>query len=160
MSTLVQRYIAALGGNDTDLLDEIYDENVVLYTPFAWGLSGRAHVKGFVAAMHQAHPGLGVTLHDEFSSPDGGRICVRFTIHWRNTGSFLGKDPTGTSGAASEIHTLRLSSGRIIEQFAAHNTLSLTSLQLNAFGMPIPENTADPAPALLSVGSGVPVAGG
>jgi predicted ester cyclase len=157
MSQLVEKYITALGTNDAELLDELYDENVVLYSPFSWELRGRAHVKGFVAAMHQAYPGLGVTLHDEFASEDGSRVSVRFTIHWHNTGSFMGNEPTGTSGTASEVHTFRVAAGRIVEQFAAHNTLGLTRLQLNTFGLPLPEKTADPAPALLVAGDEVAV---
>ncbi|WP_131735439.1 ester cyclase [Actinomadura roseirufa] len=152
MTTLVQLYIEALGTHDTAALDGLYAEDVVLYTPFGWGVRGRDQVKFFIGAVHAPHPGLRVTLHDEFASGDGARMSFRFTIHWHNTGSFGGHEPTGEKGTASEIHTVRVVDGRIAEQWAGHNSLGLTLLQLRAWGMEPPAETMDPAPVIVAAG--------
>ena len=40
--TLPERFVRALGMGDQALLDEVYDPDVVLYTPLAWPIRGRA----------------------------------------------------------------------------------------------------------------------
>jgi hypothetical protein len=60
------------------------------YTPLAWRLRGRDAVKAFVEQFHAANPGLRVTPHDEFSSPDRSRVCFRFVIHFQDTGRSTG----------------------------------------------------------------------
>ncbi|MFD0522206.1 ester cyclase [Paractinoplanes durhamensis] len=92
------RYIKALAAADHDTLDELYADDVVFYTPFRRGVTGPAFIQAFIAAFHQAHPGLTVTLHDEFADAGGDRVALRFSIRWHNTGPFLGLPPTGAQG--------------------------------------------------------------
>jgi quinol monooxygenase YgiN len=146
--SLARRFVRALATNDDDLLDAIYDPDVLLYTPLAWPVSGRAAVKDFVGQFHLANPGLTVTLHDEFASPDGTRVCFRFVIHFHNTGPFYGNPPTGERGTMSETHAVRLRDGRIVEQFVGDNNFSMPHQELVAWAMDFPRDTPDPAPAL------------
>ncbi|GAA2624871.1 ester cyclase [Paractinoplanes durhamensis] len=144
------RYIKALAAADHDTLDELYADDVVFYTPFRRGVTGPAFIQAFIAAFHQAHPGLTVTLHDEFADAGGDRVALRFSIRWHNTGPFLGLPPTGAQGVESEIHTFRLRAGRIVEQWVGHNTLTLTRQQLIDWQMPLPDADEDPAPAIVT----------
>jgi ketosteroid isomerase-like protein len=148
MTTLAQRFVQALGTNDEALLDELYDADVLLYTPLAWPICGRDAVKAFVAQFHAANPGLRVTLHDEFASADGERVCFRFVIHFHNTGSFYGNPPTGETGTMSETHAVRLRDGRIVEQFVGDNNFSMPHQELVTWGMDFPRETPDPAPVI------------
>jgi predicted dinucleotide-binding enzyme len=75
--TLAERFVTALGTNEPTLLDEIYDPEVALYTPLGWPIRGLDAVKEFVGQFHTGYPGLRVTLHDQFSSADGQRVCFR-----------------------------------------------------------------------------------
>jgi quinol monooxygenase YgiN len=147
--TLPQRFARALATNDSDLLDVVYDPDVVLYTPLAWPLRGRDAVKAFVAEFHAAYPGLGVTLHDEFVSSDATRACFRFVIHFHNTGHFYGKPPTGERGTMSETHAVRVRDGRIIEQFVGDNNFSMPYQELVTWKMEFPRETPDPSPVIL-----------
>ncbi|HEY0535561.1 MAG TPA: nuclear transport factor 2 family protein [Actinoplanes sp.] len=149
--TLGERYIRAVAAPDFAEADDLFADDVVFYTPFARGARGRDFIKAFIGAFHQAMPGLRASLHDEFSSADGSRVTLRLSIHWHNTGSFMGNPPTGASGVESEIHTLRLDGGRIVECWVGHNTLDLTYHQLVTWGMKLPEDSTDPAPELISV---------
>ena len=146
--SLARRFVRALATNDAALLDAIYDPDVLLYTPLAWPLSGRDAVKDFVAQFHLANPGLTVTLHDEFASPDATRVCFRFVIHFHNTGPFYGNPPTGERGTMSETHAVRLRDGRIVEQFVGDNNFSMPHQELVTWAMDFPRDTPDPAPAL------------
>jgi quinol monooxygenase YgiN/predicted ester cyclase len=150
--TLARRFIRALGTNDSDLLDEIYHPDVVLYTPLAWPVRGRDAVREFVSEFHAAYPGLRATLHDEFSSTDGKRACFRFVIHFHNTGAFYGKPATGERGTMSETHAVRLTDGRIVEQFVGDNNFSMPYQELVSWEMEFPRETPDPGPVLAEAG--------
>lgn len=96
--SLARRFTRALGNGDGQLLEEIYDPDVALYTPLGWPIRGLTAVKEFVGQFHTAYPGLRVTLHDEFTSADGQRVCFRFVIHFENTGRFYGNRQRATVG--------------------------------------------------------------
>jgi quinol monooxygenase YgiN len=147
-ATLAQRFVRALGTNDQELLDSVYDPEVVLYTPLAWPVRGRDALKEFVAQFHSGYPGLRVTLHDEFYSSDGTRACFRFVIHFHNTGPFYGYPPTGDRGTMSETHAVRLRDGRIIEQFVGDNNFSMPYQELVTWAMDFPRETPDPSPVI------------
>jgi predicted ester cyclase len=148
--TFGARYLQALATADYETLDELYADDVVFYTPFRRADTGPAFIKTFLAAFHQAHPGLTATLHDEFTDAGGTRVALRLSIHWHNTGPFLGLPPTGARGVESEIHTFTLREGRIVEQWVAHNTLTLTRQQLIEWKLPLPDDDTDPAPAIVT----------
>jgi quinol monooxygenase YgiN len=152
-ASLPERFVHALGSGDPALLDEIYDPEVVLYTPLAWPVRGRGAVKEFVAQFHSAYPGLRVTLHDQFFSPDGTRACFRFVIHFENRGTFYGKPPTGERGTMSETHAVRMRDGRIVEQFVGDNNFSMPYQELVRWGMEFPRDTPDPHAAIAAATS-------
>ena len=134
--------------DDQAVLDEIYDPEVLLYTPLGWPISGLDALKDFVGQFHAANPGLRVTLHDEFESADGTRACFRFVIHFHNTGPFYGNPPTGERGTMSETHAVRLRDGRIAEQFVGDNNFSMPHQELVTWKMDFPRDTPDPNPVI------------
>jgi ketosteroid isomerase-like protein len=146
--TIARRFVLAFGARDMAGLDDVYDPEVVLYTPLAWPIRGRDALKEFVEQFHVANPGLRVTLHDEFGSADGSRACFRFVIHFHNTGPFYGNPPTGERGTMSETHAVRLRDGKIVEQFVGDNNFSMPHQELVTWGMDFPRETPDPYPPL------------
>jgi uncharacterized protein YciI len=151
--SLARRFVRALATDDQGLLDEIYDADVLLYTPLGWPIRGREAVKEFVGEFHASNPGLRVTLHDEFESADGARACFRFVIHFHNTGPFYGNAPTGERGTMSETHAVRVRDGRIFEQFVGDNNFSMPHQELVAWKMEFPRDTPDPNPVLFEDGA-------
>jgi hypothetical protein len=146
--TLAERFVQALGTNQPALLEEIYHPEVALYTPLGWPIRGLEALEEFVGQFHAAYPGLRVTLHDEFSSGDGQRVCFRFVIHFHNTGPFYGNPPTGERGTMSETHAVRLRDGKIIEQIVGDNNFSMPYQELVAWQMDFPRDTPDPNPVI------------
>jgi quinol monooxygenase YgiN len=146
--TLAERFVQAMGSNDQTLLDQLYASDVLLYTPLGWPIRGLEAVKEFVGQFHTANPGLRVTLHDQFSSADGQRHCFRFVIHFKNTGPFYGKPPTGEQGTMSETHAVRLRDGKIVEQFVGDNNFAMPYQELAEWHMDFPRETPDPNPVI------------
>jgi 8-hydroxy-5-deazaflavin:NADPH oxidoreductase len=149
--TFVRRYIRAFATADYDVLQQMYDDDVVFYTPLAWGARGWEFVRTFIAEFHGAYPGLTVTLHDEFTNADASRACFRFVLHWHHTGTFFGNPPTGERGTMSETHSIRIRDGRIVEQWVGDNSFQLPYQELVQFGMDFPRDTPDPVPPILTV---------
>ncbi|MBO0878890.1 MAG: NAD(P)-binding domain-containing protein [Mycobacterium sp.] len=147
--TLAERFVQALGTNDPALLSEIYDPEVALFTPLGWPIRGVAAVEDFVGQFHAAYPGLRVTLHDQFSSADGQRVCFRFVIHFHNTGPFYGNAPTGEQGTMSETHAVRVRNDKIVEQFVGDNNFALPYQELVTWQMAFPRDTPDPNPVII-----------
>jgi 8-hydroxy-5-deazaflavin:NADPH oxidoreductase len=149
--SFVQRYIQAFGRADFEALRAFYDDDVVFYTPLAWGTRGWEPLRQFIAEFHQAYPGLTVTLHDEFYSADGARACFRFVLHWHHAGVFFGNPPTGERGTMSETHSIHIRDGRIVEQWVGDNSFQMPYQELVQFGMDFPRDTPDPRPAIITV---------
>jgi quinol monooxygenase YgiN len=147
--TLPERFARALGTNDSTLFDELYDSDVVLYTPLGWPIRGLDGVKQFVREFHSGYPGLRITLHDQFFSADGNRVCFRFVIHFDNRGPFYGNPPTEEQGTMSETHAVRLRDGRIVEQFVGDNNFSIPHQELVHWNMQFPRETPDPNPVII-----------
>ena len=150
--TPAKRFVRAFGTNDRGLLDEIYADDVVLYSPIGWGIAGKQALLDFVSEFHKGYPGMRVALHDEFYSADGSRGAFRFMIHWHNTGAFFGHAPTGMRGTMTETHTVRIRDGRFHEQIVGDNTFQMPYLELVVRKIEMPWETPDPAPEILSAG--------
>lgn len=99
--TIAQRFVAAFGGRDTAALSALYDDDVILYSPLAWGQQGKRAFLAYAAEFHNAYSPLRIVLHDEFYSPDGTRGCFQFVFHWTNSGPFLGIRPPAKRGSWS-----------------------------------------------------------
>jgi ketosteroid isomerase-like protein len=58
-TTIAQRFVEAFGGHDMAALAELYDEQVVLYSPLVWGQRARQrmleHADGRIAEQWVGH---------------------------------------------------------------------------------------------------------
>jgi hypothetical protein len=144
--TVPERFVHAFGRNDPDALLALYDPGFTLYSPIAWGLSGRDPLGPFVQQFHQGFPGLRLALFDQFASADGTRVAFRFGMRWHNTGTFFGNPPTGDRGTHAEFHSLRLAGGRIVEQVVTDISYGIPRYELTVWHRQYPTDTEDPAP--------------
>jgi ketosteroid isomerase-like protein len=139
-----RRFARALG--DEAGLAELYAEDAVLHTPLG-RTDGRAGITAAFSELHRAFA-LEATLHDEFTSADGTRACLRVRLRYAHTGPFRGHPPTGRSGTTIETHCLRISDGRIAEQIAGASTFDLPQLLLADLRLDFPRDLPDPAPPI------------
>ena len=152
MSSLGEKFVVAWATRDWEAFADLYDEDVILYAPFAWKVVGREAIFRVAAQFHVTYPGLRAALHDEFHNADNTRAVFRYSWDWHNTGPFYGQPATGERGTTIETHTVRLRDGRITEQIISTNNLPLISLQLDR-GVGFPRVTPDPALEIVSASS-------
>ena len=149
-----ERFFTAFGGGERAQLAEFYAADAVLWTPLTGPLRGREAIGGYFGELHGAFPGMRVTVHDEFGSPDGNRACIRMHLDWRNTGSFRGHHPTGRAGDMVETHSFRLDGGQVTEQVAGVSSFQVPRVFLADWGLEFPREAADPAPEIMSAAPG------
>jgi ketosteroid isomerase-like protein len=146
--TIPERFVDAFGRNDPDALLALYTEQLTLYSPIAWGVTGQDPLRSFVQQFHQGFPGLRLALLDQFASADGTRVALRFGMRYHNTGTFFGLPPTGAHGTHGEFHSLRLVDGRIAEQVVTDVSYGIPKYELTVWHREYPQNTEDPVPRL------------
>ncbi len=150
-SSIGLRFLEALGSREGALAGELYSESAVLYAPLTGRLGGREAIGRYFAELRGGFPGLRVGLHDEFTSADASRACIRLHLDWENTGWFRGHPPTGERGEMAETHSFRLERGRIVEHVVGDNAFHMPYQELVLWRMPFPQATPDPSPQLASV---------
>ena len=69
-----------------------------------------------VTTMHTAHPDLRFSIDDLIAEAD--RVTIRWTLRGTNTGSMLGRPPSGQPVVRSAIVIFRIADGRIAERWA------------------------------------------
>jgi ketosteroid isomerase-like protein len=151
-STLARRFVRAFDARDLAAFDDLCAPDVAIYTPLGWPIAGLDAVKGFVDEFHASNPGLRITLHDEFASADGTRVCWRIRLHFHNTAPFFGNPPTGERGVMSETHSITLRDGRIARFVVGDNLFVMPHQELVTWRMDFPAGTADPDPELVPPG--------
>ena len=147
-TTLARRFVRAFDARDLDAFDDLVTEDTEVYTPLGWPVAGRDAVKAFVDEFHASNPGLRVTLHDEFESADGRRVCWRIRLHFHNTAPFFGNPPTGDEGVMPETHAITLRDGRIARLVVGDNGFAMPHQELVSWRMDFPTPTTDPDPEL------------
>jgi predicted ester cyclase len=85
--------------------------------------SGR---EGLRAGMRRAGSGLSdvrFTIDDVIA--EGDRVAVRLTASARQTGTFMGLEPTGNRYSIDEIHIFRMRDGQVIEHWHEFDKMAL-----------------------------------
>ena len=84
---------------------------------------GRDTYLAIVAANSQAFPDLKWTVEDMIA--DGDTVAVRYTMTGTHRGTFAGVAPTGKAVTAQSMAFYRLADGKIVEERAQLDMLSL-----------------------------------
>lgn len=147
-TTLARRFVRAFDARDITAFDDLFTPDTEVYTPLGWPVAGIDAVKAFVDEFHASNPGLRVTLHDEFASADGTRVCWRIRLHFHNTEPFFGNPPTGEQGVMAETHAITLRDGRIARLVVGDNGFAMPHQELVTWKMDYPAGTTDPDPEI------------
>jgi ketosteroid isomerase-like protein len=147
-STLARRFVGAFDARDIAAFDDLLTPDTEVYTPLGWPVAGRDAVKAFVDEFHASNPGLRVTLHDEFASADGARVCWRVRLHFHNTEPFFGNPPTGEQGVMPETHAITVRDGKVARLVVGDNGFAMPHQELVTWRMDYPRGTSDPDPEI------------
>jgi steroid delta-isomerase-like uncharacterized protein len=111
---LVRRYYQKAAVGDGAAIDELLDAEFVLHTPASGqDVRGPKAYKDMIAAYKQATPGLRIEVKD--IQEDGDDVTVRWTAHFKHTGRFKDKGPTGKEGTLDGVDRIRIRDGKIVE---------------------------------------------
>jgi len=102
-----------------NVIDEVFASTVVLK-----GQSiTRDALKQALAGRRIAFPDIHVTMDDQVA--EGGKVSTRRTWRATHRGPYRGVAPTGKQVTRSQISVVRLSQGRIVEDWAVADEVSI-----------------------------------
>ena len=135
---LARRWFDAMNAGDLDTVAAIFAPTYRLHYPdIDSGLVGPEVIRGLVAAYRDAFPDLRFDVDDTVSS--GEMVLVRWTASGTNRGALLGAPATGRFARWTGTSLLRVSDGRIVEDWVENDRLGM----LQQLGLaPAPEAPA------------------
>lgn len=123
--TIVRRYIEEFWNQaNYATADELLAEGYIIHddSPI-WTHSGITSAKQSVHVLRTAFPDLHYTIEDEIA--EGDTVVVRSTATGTHLDELMGIPPTGRRGSVTGINIVRLSNGRIHEQWLNWDALGL-----------------------------------
>jgi steroid delta-isomerase-like uncharacterized protein len=103
-------------------IDDLYAADFIGHFPDGI-VRGREALKEHVAGHRRTFPDWTEEIDDTIAR--GNRVAIRFTSRGTNKGEFLGKPATGNRVEISEAVILRMSNGKIAEQWVYPDILSM-----------------------------------
>jgi predicted ester cyclase len=108
------------GGRDAFL--DTYDPGVRLHG-YPGGLDGLDGLREFHRALWKAFPDAALALEDLVV--EGDRAALRYRLRGTHRGAYLGVAPTGLTIDVEGLTMLRLSDGRVVEEWHSPTELSI-----------------------------------
>jgi len=105
------------------VIDELVAATFVDHATFPGAAPDREGYKQFFAAVHSAFPDFHSTLEDMIA--EGDKVVQRFTVRGTHKGEWMGIAPTGKQIEVGGIAIHRLAGGKIVEDWASMDMLSM-----------------------------------
>ncbi len=106
-------YEKALEG-DEKAIDEVLADDFVMYASISEEpIRGADGFKAMLATYRSAAPDMKVKVED--LRVDGDTVRARWSAHFKHTGDFQGRPPSGKEGDIGGSDTLRIVGGKIAE---------------------------------------------
>jgi len=120
--------------DDHDAFFDAYDGDVVLHG-YPAGLQGHDGLRAFHEALWAAFPDVRLTVEDLVVESD--RAAVRYRLQGTHSGAYLGVAPTGLRFDVEGLTLLRLTQGRVAEEWHSPTELAILR-QLGAVQANVP----------------------
>ena len=131
---LVQRELEMFSTGDLAIAEEIYSEDYIGYDPAQPDpIRGIEEAKAEVAGYRAAFSDLQVAADHQVA--EGDYVVTRWTARGTHDGELFGVAPTGKSVAITGITIVRVSGGKIVEDYTQWDALGLMT-QLGAVPAP------------------------
>jgi steroid delta-isomerase-like uncharacterized protein len=131
---LIRRFFGDIADNaDPAASAAILAPDYVGHFSGAPGPLDRVGALGYIGMFHGAFPGVTHTIEELLG--DGDRVAARLTVRGTHRGELMGLPATGRTFAIASINTFRIAGGKIAEQHAVFDTMSMMQ-QLGALPAP------------------------
>lgn len=119
----IQRFIdEVINQQNLDAIDDLVHPAYELRSPDRQ-VRGRAALREFLSAYHEAFPDLRITINDLVCAAD--RAVLIFTLTASQQGDFMGLAATGRKISIDGMICSRVDNGRIIEEWELLDQLTL-----------------------------------
>jgi predicted SnoaL-like aldol condensation-catalyzing enzyme len=112
---LVRRYIEKLDKGNMAVIDELISPNYIDHNPGPGEQADREGLKQFFTEAVVAFSNVHTTINHLIA--EGDKVVVHMTNSSTHTGEFMGKPATGNQITATFIRILRITDGKIVENW-------------------------------------------
>ena len=105
------------------IAEEIYASHLVNHDPHHPDIHTLADVKRFVQTYRTAFPDLHITIQDMITQDD--KVVIRWSAHGTHAGTLINLPPTGRQITITGMNILRITNGKIQEEWANWDIFSL-----------------------------------
>jgi steroid delta-isomerase-like uncharacterized protein len=121
---LVRRYFdEILNKPDLTLVQEIFSSDSVFRAPHIPEVHGLEARKLFITAIHTTYPDIHYTIQELIA--EGDKVVARWKYSGTHKGEWMGVAPTGRYFSATGTTTLRISGGKIVEEWADYDAMGV-----------------------------------
>ena len=122
-ATALRLFDEVLNAHNLASCDDLYDPNYVANSLPPGFSPDREGVKQYHSQYFQAFPDMYLTI--EYMIAEGDYVAVRYTGTGTHQGDLMSIPPTGNQVTASAVLTLRIVSGKIVEDWLDGDKLGL-----------------------------------
>ncbi len=108
---------------ELDVVDEIFDTNIILHEPVSGDVQGLEGYKQLVSMYLTAFTNVQFTIEEQIA--EGDKVVTRFTATGIHSAELMGIQPTGVQVALTGIGISRLAGGKIVEGWDNWDTLGM-----------------------------------
>lgn len=120
-----------------DSIRELVSENCTFHDPvFPTLAPGQESLKRHITTSRTGFPDLRFTIDDTIA--ERNEVVLHWTANGTHKGPFLGMDPTNKNATVSGTSIFRIDNGKIVEQWADWNLMTL----MEQLGVAAPKMTA------------------
>ncbi len=120
---LVRRFWDAFKRNDVAALEEVTSQDVVYHTAPPGLSAGIQGYRELMAMYFSSFPDLQITVDDMIA--EGDKVVTRFTGRGTHRGDFMGAAPTGKQGEIGGISIIRVTGGKVTDEWDQLDMLGL-----------------------------------
>lgn len=118
-----QLFEDAFNAGNMALVDEAVAPNYVDHSTFAAPAPGVEGFKLRITNLRKTFPDGTFTVDEIFAHAD--KVVFRWTFRGKDTGGFMGREPTQRSVTVAGINIERLAEGKIVEHWSAPDNLGM-----------------------------------
>ncbi len=112
---IMQQFVDGMNAQDDSFIDRLVDPNYIEHDPEPGQAPGAEGLRGIMKMLFTGFPDIKVTVNQMIA--EGDVVSVAVTTTGTHNGDFMGIPATGKEISITEVHMMRMVSGKMVEHW-------------------------------------------